>query len=172
MLKRRPPMTTLETRATWTTLSSRFSFEASILAIFLPFKTALEIQADFTSAFCKRSNSSMVGIATAIKDDAADAFLFGPLGDEFAHLTRNCYFTVVSDCGEGFNGCFGRAFFGGWEQSFDLGNWLATLSGSALLGLSAFGPGSSLFRPGSFRPGGSHLGSHLCRSFFCCGSFG
>src|SRR5215470_873775 len=118
MLKRRPPLTTLETRATWTTLSSRFSFEASILAIFLPFKTALEIQADFTSAFCKGSYPPMVGIATAIKDDATDALLFSPLGNEFAHLTRDSYFAVVSDCCEGLNRRPGNTFFGGWEQSF------------------------------------------------------
>src|SRR2546423_2066229 len=36
MLKRRPPFTTLETRRTCTTVSSRFSFDASILGIFSP----------------------------------------------------------------------------------------------------------------------------------------
>src|SRR5260221_13434718 len=174
MLKRRPPLTTLETRATWTTLSSRFSFEASILAIFLPFKTALEIQADFTSAFCKGSDPPMVGIATAIKDDAADALLFGPLGNEFAHLSRNCYFAVVSDCSEGLNRCSGDTFFSGWEQSFHLGSRLTSLTRGALLLLSTLGLGlgSNLFHPGSFPFGRGDLGCHLYRSFFCHGSFG
>src|SRR5215469_13575809 len=175
MLKRRPPWTTLETRATWTTLSSRFSFEASILAIFLPFKTALEIQADFTSAFCKGSYPPMVGIATTVKDDAADALLFGPPGNEFAHLTRNCYFAVVSDSSEGLNGRSGNTFFSSWEQSSDLGSRLTTFTRGAFLLLStpSLGLGSSLFHLGPFPFGRSDLGSYLYRSFvFYHGSFG
>src|SRR6266567_8153772 len=50
MLKRRPPLTTLETRLTSTTVSSRFSFEASILAIFF----RLTSSTPCVSAVCAR----------------------------------------------------------------------------------------------------------------------
>src|SRR5215471_5136910 len=99
--KCRPPLTTFETRLTCTTVSSRFSFEASILGILSP--SGLEIQAYFTSAFCQRGHPPMIGITASIKDDPTDTFVFGTLGNQFTHLTSKRYFPIVRDCVQGFN---------------------------------------------------------------------
>src|SRR5258708_7578776 len=101
MLKRRPPLTTLETRLTWTTVSSRFSFEASILGILL--LAALKFQAYFTSAFCKSGHSSMIGIATTVKDNTTDILFFRTLGKKLAHLTSSGYFSIMCNWRECLN---------------------------------------------------------------------
>src|SRR5579859_2427498 len=103
MLKRRPPLTTLETRRTCTTVSSRFSFDASILGIFSP--RGLKFQADFTSAFCKRSHAPMIGVATTIKDDPADTLFLRPLRNQFANFARQRHFVVVRDGCQGLHRC-------------------------------------------------------------------
>src|SRR5947209_7957077 len=102
MLNRRPPFTTLETRVTSTTVSSRFSFAASILAISL--LAPLEIQARFTSTFGQRCYSSMVSIAATVKDNASDPLLFGTTTDQLTHLAGYSDLTVVRYSGQRLNG--------------------------------------------------------------------
>src|SRR5690242_11584947 len=125
MLNRRPPFTTLETRVTSTTVSSRFSFAASILAISL--LAPLEIQARFTGPFGQRCHSPMVGIAATIKDNASDALFFGTTTDQLPHLTGYGYLTVVRYSGQCLNGSFRFAFLCRWQDCFGLTR-LATFS--------------------------------------------
>ena len=70
----------------------------------------LEIQADFTSTFCKGSHSSMVGIATTIKDDTGDTFFFCTPSNEFPDLASNGYFAIVLNPFECLNGRFPGTF--------------------------------------------------------------
>src|SRR5579875_2075205 len=113
MLKRRPPWTTLETRLTSTTVSSRFSFEASILAIVLlfwpcrrrgtshpyrAFPSALKFQTAFACAFGKRRHTSMILIAATIKHHLTDALLLRAPRQQFADLARDCYLAVIGNC--------------------------------------------------------------------------
>src|SRR5215467_1687267 len=135
MLNRRPPLTTLETRATWTTLSSRLSFEASILAIFPAFQLALEIQTYFTSAFCQRCHSPMISVATAIENYTIDALFFGTLSDEFANLSCKSNFAILGDSGQCLDWRFGRTFLGSREDCFNLSRLFATSDRSTLLRL-------------------------------------
>src|SRR5579883_87280 len=59
MLKRRPPLTTFETRLTFTTVSSRFSFEASILGIFSPSSALFREREFFASRKGRPKTSSL-----------------------------------------------------------------------------------------------------------------
>src|SRR5690349_11283330 len=97
MLKRRPPLTTLGTRLTSTRVSSKFSFDASILAISL--LAALEIQTYFTSPLSESGHSSMIGITTTVKDHLTYALLFGSLRNQLANFTGQSYFTIIGNCG-------------------------------------------------------------------------
>src|SRR5438552_10539042 len=135
MLKCRPPLTTLETRLTCTTVSSRFSFEASILGILSP--SGLETQAYFTSAFCQRSHAPMIGIAASIKDDTTDTLLSGTLSNQFTHFTSKRYFPIAGDCVQRFNGRLFYTFHCAWKLGFDLSKRLPSLTGSPFLGLPA-----------------------------------
>src|SRR5258708_32926312 len=114
MLKRRPPLTTLETRLTWTTVSSRFNFEASILGILL--LAALKFQAYFTSAFCKSSHSSMIGITTTVKDNTTDILFFRTLGNNFAYLTSSGYIAIIGIWRECLNCRFLITVTSFWQQ--------------------------------------------------------
>src|SRR5205823_4688501 len=134
MLKCRPPLTTLETRLTCTTVSSRFSFEASILGILSP--SGLETQAYFTSAFCQRSYAPMIGIAASIKDDLTDTFVFGALSNQFTHFTSKRYFPIIGDCAQGFNRRPLYTFHCAWKLGFDLRKRLTPFTCISLLRLS------------------------------------
>src|SRR6266516_2914931 len=135
MLKRRPPLTTLATRRTCTTVSSRFNFEASILGILSP--RGLEIQAYFTGAFCKCSHAPMIGVAATIKDDPADTFLLGTLRNQLTHFTSYRYSPIVGDSGQRFNRCLFYAFLRARKFSPDLNNRFAPFAGCSLLWLTA-----------------------------------
>src|SRR5689334_4840631 len=137
MLKRRPPLTTLETRRTCTTVSSRFSFDASILGIFSP--RGLKFQADFTSAFCKRSHAPMIGVATTIKDDPTDTFLLRPLPNQFAHFAGQSHLVVVRDGSQSLYRCLLLALLSAGQHGLALRTRFATFTLLSLLGLSAFG---------------------------------
>src|ERR1700738_577236 len=137
MLKRRPPLTTLETRLTWTTVSSRFSFEASILGILL--LAALKFQAYFTSAFCKSGHSSMIGIATTVKDNTTDILFFRTLGNKFTHLTSSGYFSIMCNWRECLNWRFLLASYCLWQQRFDLCAGFSTFTNRSTLGWSFLG---------------------------------
>src|SRR5439155_10118853 len=162
MLKCRPPLTTLETRLTCTTVSSRFSFEASILGILSP--SGLETQAYFTSAFCQRSHAPMIGITASIKDDLTDTFVFGALGNQFTHFTSKRYFPIVGDCIQGLDLRLFCTLHCAWKLSFDLSKWLSPFTSIAFLGLTALCLRFLCFGPFSF--GWSHRGRHLYRSCF------
>src|SRR5690349_21686231 len=136
MLKRRPPLTTLETRRTWTTVSSRFSFDASILGIFSP--RGLKFQASFTSAFCQRSHAPMIGVATTIKDDPTDTFFLRALPDQLADLTRQRHFVVIRDGGQGLYRRLLLALLRAGQHGLALRPRSATFTLLPLLGLSAF----------------------------------
>src|SRR5436309_2802902 len=130
MLNRRPPFTTLETRVTSTTVSSRFSFAASILAISL--LAPLEIQARFTGTFSQRCYSSMVGITATIKDNANDTLFFGTTTDQLTHLTGYSYLTVGRYSSQRLNGSLRFAFLCRWQDCFGL-TGLAAFSRCATL---------------------------------------
>src|SRR5690242_15147319 len=136
MLKRRPPLTTLETRRTCTTVSSRFSFDASILGIFSP--RGLKFQADFTSAFCKRSHAPMIGVATTIKDDPTDTFIFRALPNQLANFARQRHFVVVRDGGQGLYRRLLLALLRTGQHSLALGARSAAFALLPLLRLSTF----------------------------------
>src|SRR5579859_1674079 len=164
MLNRRPPLTTLETRLTSTTVSSRFSFEASILAISL--LAALETQANFTSAFSECGDRSMIGIATTVKDNATHTLFLRTLGNQFAYFARDCHLAIAGDCLQSLFGCPGNAFLRGRQQGLDLGRGFATLLGlSTLLRLSTFRRGFFSLRAPALRSRGS-LSGYLYRSGF------
>src|SRR6202030_817827 len=133
MLKRRPPLTTLETRRTCTTVSSRFSFDASILGIFSP--RGLEFQADFTSAFCKRSHAPMIGVATTIKDDPTDTLFFGALSNQLADFTRQRHLVIVRNGRESLYRRLFLAFLRGGQYGLALRTGFATFTLLPFLGL-------------------------------------
>src|ERR1700737_3488153 len=136
MLKRRPPLTTLETRRTCTTVSSRFSFDASILGIFSP--RGLKFQADFTSAFCKRSHAPMIGVATTIKDDPTDTFFFRALRNQLANFTRQRHFAVIRNQRESLHRRLFLAFLRAGQHGLTLRTGLATFALLPFLWLRAF----------------------------------
>src|SRR5579859_2004329 len=149
MLKRRPPLTTLETRRTCTTVSSRFSFDASILGIFSP--RGLKFQADFTSAFCKRSHAPMIGVATTIKDDPTDTFFFRALPNQLANFARQSHFVIVRDGGQGLYRRLLLALLRAGQYSLALRTRSATLALRPLLRLSASGWSLLCLRPFALR---------------------
>src|SRR5579883_857530 len=167
MLKRRPPLTTFETRLTFTTVSSRFSFEASILGIFSPSSALcrergccasrqgrLKLQACFTGAFGERGHTPMIGIAAAIKDHLLDPLLLRALSHQLADLAGEGDLVVVRDRGQRLYGGLLLALLRGGEDCFGLG-WRAAL------GLSPGGSGlGCLLRPGPLLRGG-RLGCDL-----------
>src|ERR1700680_1614651 len=88
--KRRPPLTTLATRLTWTTFSSRaipFGPICSCLGIW-----ALELQSCFARGVGQGFDAPVVEVTTAVEHDGVDALVFGALGDGLAHGTRALHF--------------------------------------------------------------------------------
>src|SRR5579884_1667552 len=57
----------------------------------------------------------MIGIATAIKDDPIDPFIFSALGNQLANFTRNSNFMVVRDSRKRLDRSFLRPFLRGWQ---------------------------------------------------------
>src|SRR5579875_3330741 len=163
MLKRRPPWTTLETRLTSTTVSSRFSFEASILAIVLlfwpcrdsivcrlyrAFPSALKFQTAFARAFGKRRHTPMILIAAAIKHHLTDALLLCAPRQQFANLARDCHLAVIGNCRQCLQRGLLLAFLRGRQDGLALRRSATLLRLPALLCLSALRRG--LFRPRAF----------------------
>src|SRR5579883_1052823 len=167
MLKRRPPLTTLATRLTWTTVSSRFNFEASILAILL--LAALKFEAGLSSPFGQRRHSSMIGVAATIKDHLADAFFFCALSDQLAYFTGQRDLAVVGNGCQRLNGCLFLALLCLGQDGFDLRRRFAALALRALLLRLPFCGGfRSLLGLRALASGGrqglsSHFDRLLCR---------
>src|SRR2546421_3505985 len=180
MLKRRPPLTTFETRLTCTTVSSRFSFEASIFAILLPLRArfiapfhifALEIQAYFTSALCDCSYTSMIGIASTIKDNFTDALFFRPLGNKFTHFTSYRHFPIVRNRRKLLNLCLCLTSLSSGQQSLDLSNRLSTSCGRCTFlwrPTFALRLRSGFLDPGTLTLCWGYFRSHLHSSYLPC----
>src|SRR5579885_432455 len=70
----------------------------------------------------------MIGIATAIKDDPIDPFIFSALGNQLANFTRNSNFMVVRDSRKRLDRSFLRPFLRGWQLRLHLGRLVAAFA--------------------------------------------
>src|SRR5579885_721363 len=75
----------------------------------------------------------MIGIATAIKDDPIDPFIFSALGNQLANFTRNSNFMVVRDSRKRLDRSFLRPFLRGWQLRLHLGRLVAAFALLTLL---------------------------------------
>jgi len=130
---------------------------------------ALEIKADFTSAFCERSHAPMIGVATTIKDNPTDTLFFGALGNEFANLARQRDFTIVRDRDKRLNRGLLLALLRARKQGFGLSTGFAAFALLPFLGLRA--PGGSFLGLRALASGWGGCRCHLDRRFLRLRSF-
>src|SRR3990170_2034949 len=88
-LKRRPPLTTFDTRLISTTRSVSSRWVGSIFSIrVVATDTVLELQSSLASGLRQGPYAPVVPVPSAVKDHLLDPLLAGPLADQGAHHGR------------------------------------------------------------------------------------
>ena len=93
-----PPLTVLETRLIWITLSSNSFF--SSLDLFLSkaiiFSSCLEIKAGFSCRLCERLNTSVVEVSATIENNILDLLCSCTLCNELAYCGSSLNVAAVA----------------------------------------------------------------------------